>query len=58
MGIKTWNVSFMHPDTRATSHVVVYAKDKMEATRKARIHYAPVYADSSCCKIISIEELA
>lgn len=56
--MKTWNVTIMHPTTKATSNAVVYARDRMEATRIARTHYAPVCADGSCYKITSVVEMA
>lgn len=55
--IKTWNVTYKHPFTNEIVKSLVYAKDKKEATKKARSNNVPTHGNTFFYEIVSIEEL-
>lgn len=54
--IKTWNVTYKHPFTNKIVKTLVYAKDKKDATRKARENNVPTHGKTFYWEIVSIEE--
>lgn len=55
--IKTWKVTYKHPFTNEIVKGLVYAKDKKEATKKARENNVPTHEKTFYYEIVSIEEL-